>query len=368
MERRDDVAQVKGPWRGNGSLIIFVIVLILAFLFLYAFRSELLPFGVGLVLVSIIQPVIVLINKNLHIKGKLSIILRLMIMGMVMLIILLIILGLFIYFVANVVSAFTGFLNNSPQFFNDASIFIDTWLDSIKHQLPFQIDFNQLAGNIGTAAGDMLKGFFVSAFTFVPTTFGLILGFLTLPVFIFFILKDSITIRQGLYEGLPHRFTKHASNISSILFRILGHYIRALFFSSIIIGILVFAGLLMAGLPLNLAVSLAVFAGFCEWIPPVGIWISLVLVLIMTLAVSPSHFIWVLIVYLAVILIEALLVSPRFHGRYLKINPGIMMVLMVIGSTIAGLWGMVLINPFAQTILEIYKYTRDTMQGEVGEG
>jgi predicted PurR-regulated permease PerM len=64
---------------------------------------------------------------------------------------------------------------------------------------------------------------------------------------------------------------------------------------------------------------------------------------------------------------EMMVISPQFHSRYLKINPGIMMVLMVIGSTIAGLWGMVLINPFAQTILEIYKYMRDSMQDNAEE-
>jgi predicted PurR-regulated permease PerM len=358
------VRQSNSFWKENVNLFIFVFILILIFFLLYTFRSELLPFGVGLVLVSIIQPIVVIVSNKLPKKGKFSEPLRLIITGIIMVLILLAIAGLFFYFIVNIASAFSSLLNNAPQFFNDAARFIGDRLKDIEHLLPFKVDFDQLTANLGTMAGDMLKGFFGSAFTFIPTTFGLVLGFLTMPIFIFFVLKDAISIRHGFYDGLPRRFIKHAGDINLIIVKILGQYIRALLFSGIIIGILVTTGLWLAGIPFNLAVALGVFAGFCEWIPPIGIWISLVLGVIITLAVAPTQFIWVLIVYVLVILIEAAAVSSRFHGKYLKINPGIMMVLMVIGSTIAGLWGMVLINPFAQTILEIYKYVRDTMQGE----
>jgi predicted PurR-regulated permease PerM len=350
-------------WKAHGSLIVFVISLILAVVFLYVFRSELLPFGVGLVLASILEPFIRFVDRKLPRSGKISQPLRVVIIFLSMLIFLLVIAGLFVFFIINVATAFGTLISNAPQFFGEASKIISQWITDIKSKLPFDVDIGQVTGSVGETAGNFLKGFFSSAFTFVPTTFGLIIGFLTLPLFIFFILKDSISIKKDFYEGMPRVFYRHASNIMSIIGGILGKYIRALLYSSIIVSILLTIALTIAGLDFNLALSLGVFAGFCEWLPPIGMWVSLVFGLIIVLGVAPHQIIWVILAYVVVIVIDSAALSGVFHGRYLKIKPGIMMVLMVIGSTIAGLWGMVLINPFAQTILEIYKYVRDEIQG-----
>jgi predicted PurR-regulated permease PerM len=81
---------------------------------------------------------------------------------------------------------------------------------------------------------------------------------------------------------------------------------------------------------------------------------------IVTLAVAPEKAIWVVLLFVAVQLLENMLLVPRIQGGYLRMNPAIVVVLLVLGAYIAGFWGMLLAVPLTATVFEIYKYLRNS--------
>ena len=127
-----------------------------------------------------------------------------------------------------------------------------------------------------------------------------------------------------------------------------------------VVGVLVFTGLSILGI--ELAPALAVFAGITELIPIVGPWIGGVAGVIVTLAVAPDKAFLVAVLYVVVQQLENILLVPRIQGGYLRINPAILIVLLVLGAKIAGIWGMILIAPLTAVIVEIYKYVNSAMQ------
>jgi predicted PurR-regulated permease PerM len=193
---------------------------------------------------------------------------------------------------------------------------------------------------------------------FIPTTVNFVLAFISLPIFLFFILKDSKQLKEGFYSYLTPGVAFHTRNVFSIIDKVMGRYIRAQLLLGLVVAILVFIGLSI--LKIRLAAPLAVIAGITELIPILGPWIGGLAGVLVALATVPEKVIWVAVVYLAVQQLENLLLVPRIQGGYLHINPAILMVLIVLGSYLAGIWGIILIAPVTATIVEIYKYVRDS--------
>ena len=108
--------------------------------------------------------------------------------------------------------------------------------------------------------------------------------------------------------------------------------------------------------------ALAVVAGICEFIPTIGPWIAGIIGVIVVLALAPDKVLWVAGLYLIVQLLENLLLVPRIHGGFLRINPALLLVILVLGSYVAGIWGMVLFPPLTALIVELYKYTRQRIE------
>ncbi len=101
-----------------------------------------------------------------------------------------------------------------------------------------------------------------------------------------------------------------------------------------------------------------------EFVPILGPWIGGAVGVIVVLAIAPEKAIWVAVVYLAVQLLENILLVPRIHGGYLRIHPAMILVLLPLGAYIAGLWGIILVVPLTATAIEIYKYARQNLMAQ----
>ena len=217
----------------------------------------------------------------------------------------------------------------------------------------------------GIAVGNLIKDAFLTGVSFVPTTFGLMFGFAALPLFLFYVLKDWEKLGRSFYSALPPWLAEHTRNIISIIDGVLVRYFRAQIVLGSIVAYLCFIGLLVL-IGIRYAPALAAFAGVTELIPTLGPWIGGAAAVIVTLAIAPEKAIWVALLFLFVQLLENNLLVPRIQGAYLRVHPAIAIVLLVLGAYIAGFWGLLLAIPLTATIVEIYKYVREsTRVGEV---
>ena len=78
--------------------------------------------------------------------------------------------------------------------------------------------------------------------------------------------------------------------------------------------------------------------------------------LLVTLASSPSQVIWVALVYVIVQLVENNVISPRIHGRAVRLNPAIIMATLVVASEVAGLWGVIVGVPIVAAARDVFVY------------
>jgi predicted PurR-regulated permease PerM len=349
-------------FRRNWRLIAFVAGLIIVFWLVYILRSVLLPFICGLVLAYLLLPIVSWLEKKLPVKSRWLSARRASLIAGLFIVILVIVGVLAFYIATGVASSFSILVKNAPQYFSEGLQTLRRWLESFQLWLPPEVQGGMSFQNIGTILGDAMRNAFGKGISYITGTFGLILGFVALPVFLFYVLKDWEKLSSSFYSAFSPRMTEHVRGVVGVINKVLGRWIRAQLVLSAAVAVLCFIGL--AALGITLAPALAVLQGIMEFVPILGPWIGGIIGVIVILAIAPQKVIWAIIIYFAVQLLENIFLVPRIHGGYLKIHPAIILVLLPLGAYIAGLWGIILIVPLTATAVEIYKYVRDSLRAD----
>jgi predicted PurR-regulated permease PerM len=135
----------------------------------------------------------------------------------------------------------------------------------------------------------------------------------------------------------------------------------------LLVGIM--ATILLLALRINMALLLGTFAGLFEIIPFLGPWIGALPAVLIAFLRSPATALWVAVGFFTIQQIEANLLSPRISGQAVRFHPAVVMVLVVVGSEVAGLLGVLLAVPVAAVLRDVfqYLYLRTTERGATPE-
>jgi predicted PurR-regulated permease PerM len=330
---------------------------------IYVLRIALFPFLLGLVIVYLLLPIIKWIEKRLPGQGRWAEGKRISLIVLVALVITGLVGVLSFFIIAAIVDSFSVLLRNAPEYFSTAMSTVREWIEGFRQWLPsqFREQIDVLIQNSAGSAGNFIQDAVMKGITFIPANSTLIFGFISLPLFIFYLLKDSRSLGASFYSALSPGLAKHTRGIISILDKVLGRFVRSQLVLSLAVAIICFLGLLILGIDPGLALGLAIFAGIMDVIPVAGPWIGAIAAIIVALAIAPDKVIWVAIVYLAAQGLENLILRPKIQASYMQIHPAIVLVLLVLGSHIAGFWGLLLSVPLAALVVGLFNYIRDNL-------
>lgn len=343
---------LKRYWR----LIAALAAVTVAFVLVYLWRGVLLPFIVGLVLAYLLRPVVLWVERRLPPKGRHSGAKR--VTSIILVCLVAIGLGgyLFSFVVVAVINASSGLVADAPEFLSDIWIRITEWFTVFQAELPEQIQaslanfLDSLSSELGTAIQQGLTGLA----SFIFGSLNVLLGFVALPLFLFYILKDAEGLRDGFYGYTPSWAVEHVKNLAFIVEGTLGRYVKGALALGFTVGLMSFIGLVVLGVPY--APALAFVAGVTEIIPTIGPWIGGAIAVIVTLGTAPTKAIWVIALFVGVQLLENNFLVPRIQGQFMHINPALILVLLVLGAYLGGLWGIIIAVPLAAALAQIYRY------------
>lgn len=111
----------------------------------------------------------------------------------------------------------------------------------------------------------------------------------------------------------------------------------------IIVGLLVFVGLLALRVPL--AGSLGILAGLLTFVPNVGPVLSAIPPILLAFAINPSRAILVILLFWAVHALEGFLITPIANKAAVNLPPGLTLSLQLILAFVAGTLGVALAAP-----------------------
>ncbi len=179
------------------------------------------------------------------------------------------------------------------------------------------------------------------------------------PLFLFFFLRDSRALRDGLLRLVPNSIFEKYYNLTFQFNKKLGDYLFAKFVEASIVGFLITAGLMIADI--RFATLFGGIAAVTNIIPYVGPVLGAIPALIFgAVEYGPSSppFVALLIIYLVANAIDLAIVFPLLVSKLVDLHPAVVVISVILGSHFMGMTGMIISVPAAAVIklilVEIY--------------
>jgi hypothetical protein len=144
-------------------------------------------------------------------------------------------------------------------------------------------------------------------------------------------------------------------NVLGIGDAVFKNYIRAMLTQGVIVGIMAYIALEI--LVVRYPIGLAVIAGVTEMIPIIGPIIGAVPAILVAVAQDPIKGLWVALAFLIIQQIENNLIVPKIQGDFLRLHPGVIIVLLVVAGALGGLVWVLLVVPMAALVRDLYQYS-----------
>jgi predicted PurR-regulated permease PerM len=193
-------------------------------------------------------------------------------------------------------------------------------------------------------------------------------GLLVVPIWLFYVMNDSR--RGGVFINrlLPYQARRDFWNAWELINRSLSAYIRGQLTLGVIIGVAMWAGLIILdfipGIEIDYILLLAIWAGIAELIPMVGALLGGIPAVIVALFVGGpvsalAVLVWVIIIQFA----ENNFLVPRIIGESVGVHPAILLVALVVFSQVLGFVGVVLAAPLTAIARDLYLYAYRRLNG-----
>jgi len=200
---------------------------------------------------------------------------------------------------------------------------------------------------------DVLNNFTNSIFN---TTRGFINGFtavLSVFVLTLYLLLDENGIKNFFVALLPVKQKHQLVNIANKIGIGLGAWLRGQLLLGILVGLMVYIGLVIIGVPY--ALTLALLAGVLEIIPIIGPIISAIPAILIALSLNPTMALIVTGFYILIQELENKLLVPKVMQRTVGLHPVTIIIVLLIGAKLMGILGILLAVPVTSVFYIILK-------------
>jgi predicted PurR-regulated permease PerM len=209
-------------------------------------------------------------------------------------------------------------------------------------------------GDLAKRVEDFLSSSIVNSFDriteLLSSIFSVIAILVIVPFITFFLIKDSKKILHGLISIVPNKYFEMSYWIMKSLSLQLGKYVRAWIFDASFVGISMGLGLYIIGV--NNALPLGVVAGLGHLVPYFGPIIGGIPAIIISIVQYGdfSHVPAIILLLLGIYTVDNGIVQPYVFSKSLDMHPIIIILLIIAGSQLFGLTGMLLAIPAATVI------------------
>lgn len=339
-------------------------MLLLTFWVMWSARLALLPFAVGAIAAYALSPVVDRLSSVVPARTRRHDVIR---RGAVVLVIYAVFFGALggigVAVVPTAINQSTDFFEELPEIAEEARVQLTGWADryraSVPDDLRDEIDgaTEELSSRATAMVGSLLAGTAGS----LTSAIALISGFLIIPFWLFYALRDRHFIERNFMRAVPPPMRDDVGHVARISDVLLGRYIRAQLLLGLIVGVAV--GVSMTLLGVQFSIGLGLWAGITELIPILGPWLGGIPGVIIVLATAPDLLLPVILIYFVVQQLENNLLVPRIQGDAVDIHPAMVIMLLVVFGAIWGLIGMIIAVPVTAIIRELFWYADRRLRG-----
>lgn len=202
---------------------------------------------------------------------------------------------------------------------------------------------DEVTTRVTTWATSFLRNALNSVGNLVGTITEIVLGIVTTPLILFYLLRDGRRLPDYILRFVPNGLRPQTRSVMSEMNDQISSYIRGQIIVSCCIGALLYIGYLIIGLDYSLV--LAIVAACTAVVPYLGPAIAITPALVVAAVTSPFMLLKMIVVWTAVQLIEGKFISPQIMGKSLKIHPITILFAIVFAGKMFGVVGIILAVP-----------------------
>ena len=220
-----------------------------------------------------------------------------------------------------------------------------------------------------TAILQGIAGFLLSRVTGVFSFLSFFVGFLVVPIWLFYLLNDSRRGKAAFNRLLDHRIRADVWNSWALVDRTLSAFIRGQLTLGVIIGAAVWLGLVILdfipGIEIDYILVLALWAGVAELVPMIGALLGMIPAVIVAFIVGgPASTIAVLVLFIIIQFIENNFLVPRVIGESVGVHPAILLVAIIVLGADLGFIGVIAAAPLTAIARDLYLYAYRRLSGK----
>ncbi len=364
MERMQSRPYVRRPYTFDRvvRLIIGSLFVIGAVLLLRRLSSVLLPFLVAWLIAYLLEPFVQRNKRMLGLKGRFIPIL-ITLLSVVMTFVLLCVLFLpSIFNEMNQMSVLVKEYANS----NTTVAFIPQSVhDFLRDHIDFRKIGEEMTGQDLRSLLDVLVNFISSGFDFLLSFVNWCLAVL----YVIFIMLDYERLLEGFKHMVPPRMRPSVFSVFNDVTQSMNHYFRGQSLVALCVGILFAIGFVIVGLPLGILLGL--FVGLLNLVPYLQM-ISIIPTTLLCLVYAEQDGVgfWTvwwscMAVYVVVQCIQDLVLTPKIMGKYMGLNPAIILLSLSVWGSLLGFIGLIIALPLTTLLLAYYnQYIINRHDGE----
>jgi predicted PurR-regulated permease PerM len=221
-------------------------------------------------------------------------------------------------------------------------------------KLLYRLD--ELLQQARAVAPDLLKPslqFLQKAFSSTIGVLLALLGYLIIPVYLFYLLADLPQLKAFVESYIPERFRPLYAEKTTEIDAVLSGFIRGQLSVCAVLAVLYSLGLYVIGI--DLAIAIGTLAGVAFIIPYVGTVIGIVLSMVMALLKFNDmlHPLLCLGWFGLVQMLEGMVLTPKIVGDTVGLHPLVAIVALLIGGQLFGVMGMLLAVPLT-AVLQVF--------------
>lgn len=174
----------------------------------------------------------------------------------------------------------------------------------------------------------------------------------TLPIILYYMLKDGDKLSPILISLIPRKYRKEGQEMLKDIDSALSGFIVTRVLLNVILGVMLYIGFLMIGLPYSLLLALISIP--LNFIPYVGSLLAAIPVIIVGFIDSPSMALWATVIILVAQQIQDNVLSPIIYGKSLDVHPLTTVVLVLVGGDFFGIIGVLIALPVYMIVKIIF--------------
>ncbi len=307
--------------------IIFTILVLLFVAFLYHIRDIILVFFIGLLIMAILNPTVTKLSEKKIPRGLSVFVVYILAIAVITI------------SVAGVapplVEQTTRLIGNFPNYLSAIGL-----SSAIGEQVT-----REIISQLGSLPAQLVK--------FGLSIFSNLIALLSVLIFAFYMLMARKSINKQIEEVLGVGKSKNIIDAIDRLETNLGGWARGQLLLMILVGLFVFIGLSILGIPY--AVPLSFFAAIFEVIPNFGPFIGAIPAVAIAFGISPFLGFATIALYTLVQQIENYVFVPKIMEKSTGVSPVMTLLSLAIGFKLAGIAGALISIPVYITIQTLLK-------------